>query len=248
MIDTKSREELASVVEDYLDDRISAFTFDQRIHEIETCDDSVSALVANLWSFYDDCKDHKAVLNKVEWDFMQRVLLFLRTDNEIADSFDANARHARDWSQWLALSLLLAQVVLLIVDFSFLISVCLIGAIASYLIFLRRESLEKKLFSKEERTRSYWLETAYYPFTGYGEIAQAVKTTGFRKARYPKRLLGRRIRSWMECKFMDNIHLPLTRILLYVLFSPLILLYQCFPVSDRISSVHNELQHADKIG
>ena len=102
MIDRTARNQVTSAFEAFLDDRITAFEFDDRLQEIESEDRTVNEIIRAAWFHYDDCKDHKVCLSKAEWDYFQRLLLILGSDAEFTSS------PARRWSwdhgvAWLAL-------------------------------------------------------------------------------------------------------------------------------------------------
>lgn len=71
MIDRAARDEVILAIEDYLDDRIMAFEFDDRLQQVESRDETVTEVIHAVWGLYDDCKDHKVHLTKPEWDFLQ---------------------------------------------------------------------------------------------------------------------------------------------------------------------------------
>jgi hypothetical protein len=86
MIDRAARDKVIATFEAYLDDRITAFEFDDRLQDIDSEDRTVNEVVHAAWFHYDDCKDHKVHLSKPEWDYFQRLLLILRSDAELSSS------------------------------------------------------------------------------------------------------------------------------------------------------------------
>jgi len=240
MIDRKSREELTRAIEEYLGDEISAFDFDERINNIETEDESVSELILALWFFYGDCKDHHVVLEKPEWDYFQRILLFLRTDYSIADRYREIKKKKKDWTQLVALVALIVQASIILYDSNLLISTLFAGGLISIPVWMRRNEIKKELVPPEDRKQSDWLQLKLYPFSGYSDIALAKKKTGFVKESYPSMLVGRRIRSEVEEKLLLLDSTLRVWFLLHFIFSPIVLLVECFSISDSITESPNK--------
>lgn len=63
MIDRPARAKLVTAIEDYLDERIGAFVFDERLFEVapHSPDQTVRFVRNELWFLYDDCTDHLVV-------------------------------------------------------------------------------------------------------------------------------------------------------------------------------------------
>lgn len=226
MVDRIARDTMCKVIEDYLEERIMAFEFDEQINANDTQDESVLELTGALWNFYDDLKDHQVVLNKQEWGFFQRILLFLKTDNEISDQYSCELRSISDWTQWIALAALAIQLLLLVLYFDHALLIVLMGGFISLPIELRRMHLHKLLISPEERKARDWLGLNFYPFSSTLEMMQAARTTGYRKQPYPERLIGRRIRSEIiedAIKVNSNID----EWWFHFMFSPFKLLSEC---------------------
>ena len=79
VVNRSDRDALVEVINEYLEEKISAFTLDERLSKIEarTDDPTVQWVRAQLWYRYDDCKDHPVVGDKAEWDLIHRLLLLL---------------------------------------------------------------------------------------------------------------------------------------------------------------------------
>ena len=62
MIDRTNRDRLIETISSYLDEAITAFEFDDEIHEIAgaSTDLTVEYVRSALWYHYDDCKDPSA--------------------------------------------------------------------------------------------------------------------------------------------------------------------------------------------
>ncbi len=93
MIDRDCRNKLISAIKSYINEEITAFRFDEIImDEIETEDSTVNAIIALLWYFYDDCRDHKVYLIKRDWDFYHRMILILESNDILSRT------HNKIWS------------------------------------------------------------------------------------------------------------------------------------------------------
>jgi len=78
MVVAEDREGLRNCIREYLDEKITAFQFDEKLGAYRTSqDETVSAVALEMWSYYDDLKDHNVVALKQEWDYWQRLLLVL---------------------------------------------------------------------------------------------------------------------------------------------------------------------------
>lgn len=85
MIDRAARDKTVAVIEAYMNDEIKAFAFDDALCDIvrDTRDEAVREATQVLWYSYDDLKDHLIVTNKEHWNFLHRIILFLRSDTEL---------------------------------------------------------------------------------------------------------------------------------------------------------------------
>ena len=83
--DRECRNRLIDCINRYLTDSITSFQFDDELDAISasTHDSTVRLIASDLWNFYDDCKDHSVVLDKKSWDYIQRLLLVLESENEM---------------------------------------------------------------------------------------------------------------------------------------------------------------------
>jgi hypothetical protein len=86
MIDREARDELIGLIEGFLDERISAWTFESQGAAIKTSDPAVTESVGWLSHICDEAIDHPSRLPKSDWDFIQRLLLLLRSDAELVRS------------------------------------------------------------------------------------------------------------------------------------------------------------------
>jgi len=212
---------VTSAFEAFLDDRITAFEFDDRLQEIESEDRTVNEIIRAAWFHYDDCKDHKVCLSKAEWDYFQRLLLILGSDAEFTSS------PARRWSwdhgvAWLAL-----------VAFVGIASVA--GWGWHWFLWAVPFGVVSISISRYRRLREpeiLPLESACTPFGSVSQIRRLRRQLpGFRKRRYRVEVGGRKIRSEAAA--------CLARVFSYgywLVFSPLVLFFQGFPsTTTRLS-------------
>jgi len=232
MIDPKARRKLKRSIGDYLDEKSTAFEFDEQLQDIETEDESVQQAIANLWLFYDDCKDHKIVARKEDWDFFQRLILFMDSDLEIADLYDDEKRTKRNFTQLAALTALLIQVFMFIqgLDWS---AVTVLGALVSIPIWIVRRRYLDQLFTKRERSDSLRWQQKFYPFIGLGQMKRLAAKVDFHKAPYPKHLEDREIRKKSEHRLMMT-YSYLCIYGLHLIVSPAILLFEYFPAKNSL--------------
>lgn len=234
MIDRNSRDALADAIRAYLNDEITAFKLDECVQEVEPSKDAtVQVFARELWLSYDDCKDHRAMLDRTQWNLFQRMELFLRTDNE----FDARYRHVTRRSfhavQGAALIALVVQLAALCIHPELWKLLCLAGAFVALPVWILRRRLSHHLFTPEERRCSDGLCERYLPFVDFGDICRAVRTTGFRKQPWRPQLAARRARSRLMELLLWLLIPALLVVGLYVL-SPLVLLIECLPPSDTL--------------
>ncbi|MBK1854749.1 hypothetical protein JO972_07250 [Verrucomicrobiaceae bacterium 5K15] len=214
MIDRSKRNEAISALEAYLGDEITAFEFDDRIHDIESDDLTVIEVVHALWFHYDDCTDHKMHLSKQEWDYFQRLLLILRSDAEL--EFSRQSRwswdHALAWLAALGFGLIAIGLGwgwhLLIWSVPFgIISICI--------------SLYRK--SREPEPTSF--EIACMPFQSVSQIrALRDRVPEFKKRPYRNEIGKRRVRHPAQ----DSFHWAFCHAY-WILLGPAALFFQGFP-------------------
>lgn len=215
MQDRAARADLIDAICAYLDDRMMAFEFSERIDEIasDSEDQTVHFVVDELWGFYDDCKDHHVVLAKKEWDYIQRLILVLDSESEVHIS------RARCWSpdNGVAMAALaLFGVLLWGFQLSYWFIAAPFGALSMYLSDVRRR---RRYDSRSSA------EIALIPFASLGEIRGALaRNPAFRKQRYPANLILRRIRGPVEAT-LGAIRLRI----LWLVASPVVLLFQTLP-------------------
>ena len=216
MIDREARDKVIEAFEDFLDDRITAFEFDDRLQDIGSDDQTVNEVIRVAWSHYDDCTDHKVCLSKAEWDFFQRLLLILRSDAELLRS----CVEAKLWSwdhavAWCACAGFVGMALMIGWDWRVFPMIVLFG-ILSLAISRYRQRRGRKAESNE---------MACLPFESFSQIRRLLRQIpAFQKQRYRRELATRAIRS----SAMDGFN----RVLSYgcwMLLSPVALLIQGFP-------------------
>jgi len=84
MIDRQARTEMSDVIREYMAERTSAFELDDALDRLarSTEDGTIKFVRKLMWLHYDDCKDHRIVATKQEWDYFNRLRLLLESDAE----------------------------------------------------------------------------------------------------------------------------------------------------------------------
>lgn len=217
MIDREARDKVIEAFEDFLDDRVTAFEFDDRLQDIDSADETVNEVIRAAWCHYDDCTDHRVCWSKEEWDFFQRLLLVLRSDAELSHP----GTGAKLWSwdhavAWSACAVFVGMALMTGWKWQLLPVVLLFG-IPSLAIGLYRQRQWKGRGPNE---------IACSPFKSFSEIRWLRRQTPeFEKRRYRPELGLRAIRSGEMEVF--------NRLLFYccwMLLSPVALLIQGFPL------------------
>lgn len=214
-LDRLHREMLIDAIDRYLHEELTAFQFDELIFDIhgKTDDETVKHVIDYLWLFYDDCDDHKVVLNRVSWNCIQRLRLLLKSDANL----DFSEHHIWSRSQIVAAAALLAFTWLACA--SGIGSHLMIAAIPFGFVSIALSSWRRRLY----RSAANWDETLH-PFTSISQLLWVGHgVSEFRKEKYPSHLATRRIRrtfglpTWAQYPF-------------WLLYSPVILLVQLLPV------------------
>jgi len=81
-VDRDARGRLADVIASYMKGEIKTDDFDRAYHEIagQTEDETLPDLCIDLWLLHDDFVDHPIAVSKGQWDWLLRVLAFLKAD------------------------------------------------------------------------------------------------------------------------------------------------------------------------
>jgi len=218
-VDRESRDSLIASINAYLDESIDNFEFDERNSDVSasTSDCTVHDIVHFLWLHYDDCVRHKSGLSKPEWDYFQRLLLILHS----------NAQFRRSGKrQWTARQLVAGLAVLLYLVIAFLMgwgSQLLALGLPFGMLSIALAFSE----NCRETTVSPW-EAAIYPFARLHELRTVLESApGFRKRRYPPETIVRQYRSRLA-----SFTIELQTYAMWMMFSPLVLLFQALPRGD----------------
>jgi hypothetical protein len=221
IVDRQARERLIASINNFLDEKSSNFEFDEENHQncYTTKDITVDRVVHWLWYFYDDCKEHKASLAKPEWDYIQRLVLVLRSDAHL------KATGRRHWSlrQFSAAAGLLA----------FLWAACWIGWGKQLFALALPFGLLSIMLARwsDDRTvhaRSPWA-WALDPFDTISEMRAVYESAPeFRKRRFPRHKALQPIRS--ELGYFG---VQLNTYASWLMFSPVVLLFQALPRADE---------------
>ena len=218
MIDRKARVETAQAIRSYMNEETSAFQFDDALGKASsgTGDKTVRVIGRALWFHYDDCKDHKIVASKEEWDYFSRLLLVLESDGEMETT--------KSWREWHPLQGVAALLLLLFLVIAFREG---FGEhlLAYALPFGPPSMLLAWLNSRRRRKTTSMEASALTPFSTFGSLlAVRRKVGGFMKRRYPKAIGSRRIRDPIIDKLM---WVPWS--IAWSMFSPVALFFQMLP-------------------
>lgn len=226
-IDRQARSRLANTISRYMDGALTAFAFDDEIHEIgsQTADDTVDFVVNGLWFHYDDCKDHLAGLSKSEWDYFQRLILLLESDAVI------ERVRQRHWS--------LRQVVAGVGLIGFGLCVWRFGIgwhLFGFALLFGPISILLSYWRNRSERRQDEARLLLAPFLSFSELRSVRKTvSGFSKRRYPS---GAKIRA-VHSRLMTTVVWFQTAVL-WSFISPLILLFQTLPEKEVQTRIRQE--------
>lgn len=217
-VDRIYRDLLIETIDQYLGEKINAFAFDEAIHDIrkKTSDATVHEIVDILYCFYDDFEDHPVVVNRVGWNYIQRLRLILSTDASLT---------ASKQRIWTATQLIAATAVLAFAAIAYSTGV---GS-HLWLVAILLGPLSIGLHAWRERLakRYYNPDVTLYPFNSLAQILWVGRDAkGFRKERYPTGLESRRVRS-RSSAFVGYCQMYVC----WVMYSPASLVVQMLPVS-----------------
>ncbi|MCC6490142.1 MAG: hypothetical protein IT364_21835 [Candidatus Hydrogenedentes bacterium] len=230
MIDRKARDEMADAVERYLREESTAFELDDSLTRIAdgTDDDTVHDISKELWWCYDDNKEHKVVASKEEWDWFYRLILVLRSDGHI----EIIKRTRWTARQFIACcSLVVFALVAVISGFGIplLVVTILLGGVSMGLAYWQL-CLVNGAYERSQRSLS--------PFSSVSELLRMRrKVDHFQKLKYPSKLHSRRIRNPIVDYVMIALIYGIMGVPLWLLCSPLALLFQAMPENCSVSTV-----------
>jgi len=221
-VDRAARLALAEQIRQFLDEQTSAFRFDEALVPFHASSDPTVRFVARtVWFHYDDCQDHFVTLSKPEWDYFQRLLLLLESDQQI----ELISERRWSWTELLALGCLIGfgwcvwqfgwGLHLLAFSIPF-------GIVSMIIARLRERTISRGAY-----------DPILTPFASFAELSEAYRTTaGFAKKRYPRGLARRRIRSGVS-----EFGLRLQWYAVWLMLSPIPLLVQTLPISETRTRV-----------
>lgn len=240
MIDRQARDRMADAIRAYMDEKTGAFQFRDTLTHIASAteDDTVHDIDLMLWGYADEYKDHKIVASKEGWDHLSRLLLILDSDGNIE-----TVRVRRRWhiTQTLA-AVCMAVFVYALIPTGFgshLFGITWQLGIASMALTWMNRRRERRL------TRP--IDVTLMPFESVSNLLSVRRRiTGFVKTRYPKdTVMGRSIRSGLLSAICFGL-LCVYWGVMWLLFSPAVLLIQMFP--ERVRETRVTTARADETG
>jgi hypothetical protein len=223
-IDRKNRDLLTKAIREYLEEKTTAFEFDDEIFIIadDSKDPTVDEIAKALWCHYDDCKDHKVNLSKEEWDYFNRLILLLKSNAHLKV-----VKH-RNWSftQIIAVSLL-SFFCWHLYDYGF----------HPYLLFITAPlgviSILISRYHCKQTIKPTPNQIALMPFNSNSQLLSIRRTVpAFIKKIYPTAFEPKQIRSKGEERALS-----LQLYIAWLAFSPLVLFAQIFPRTEESASV-----------
>ena len=222
MVDRANRDRLIKEIQNFLNHKTNSFDFDYNIDKIANSSNDKTIKIAReyLWYFYDDIKEHKASLNKADWDVIWRLMLILHSNKSLSSKREFNYSTA----QVITFGYLLILAICYFIfgfNYQFLLLYFFGGILAIYLYY-----------KKEEQKIDY----SIYPFSSIAEILQLKREhKEFKKPKFNKELEEVKIRSKSEKALLD-----ISFWLFAILFSPIVLLIYSLPWRTLIVKVENE--------
>ncbi len=217
MVDRDNRDKLICEIQCFLNEKTDSFTFDKAIFDIDakTKDETIRFVITILWFYYDDLRSHKVAVDKEGWDMIQRLLLILNSDQEIVEKKERKYT-IRQPIALIALSLFVLAY--FYVGYSTMLLYVTIGLGVVSMLLSRWRTYANRTTVKKE----------LYPFSDTAQLLKLRRSVAsFQKERYKQQLKKRKIRSSFESAVL---HLPSR--LFWLVFSPIVLLYQSFPETN----------------
>lgn len=216
MITRSDRDSLISLIKKYTSEKIGAFDLDESLAELadKTKDETVSIVSNYLWYFYDDFEDHSIVASKEDWDLFQRFILLLKSDEEL------RLIEQKKYTIRQVLSAILLCIFCIAWwqfgwEFELLITSAFLGVFSIFISFWKQ---------KEEQNNTDDI-SELFPFNSFQQLMRIRKKQElFQKVKYNYKLEKKRIRSPEDDALMH-----LRSRLLWLIYSPVVLLFQSFP-------------------
>jgi hypothetical protein len=225
MVDRPSREQMIEAIQSYMDEMILSDQLDNMIGEITagTQDATVKTVGLAVWGLYDDLQDHLVVASKEQWDYLNRLLLLLRSDAE------ATVVRERFRLMHGAPLLAVGAYLCLIASTRFSIEGILGWAVPFGLVSMAFAWLRRRWAVKHAQKPP----TTPFP-TLSCLLAVRRSVEHFERKHYPRALAGRRLRSRVNEALLWTMWIPG-----WLIFSPIVLLAQALP--------HREIRLAPSI-
>ena len=218
MVIKKDRDFLISIINDYIEQKINSRKFEDTIESINSKDSAVNFAVKELWYFYDDFAKHYASLDKYAWNYIQRILLLLKSDNCI------EIKHRYKFTK-ANLSALLALIIYILIFLIFYKSYEPFTVYFLLNLFAMPVSLLISYYNQKLNfDKNIYL---YFPFNNYKELSKVRrKVQDFKKKKYKN--CNNPIRSKFEETSLNFLHK-----LLWFKLAPFALAFQAFPYKDE---------------
>ena len=199
-------------VKAYMNEHTINFDFDDALRKTmeATKDQTVHVIGRAIWGYYDDLKDHKVVASKQVWDYFNRLLLLLDSEEEVK----------RVW-RWHPTQVVAAIFLGMFLLYAYRASSWL--AIYAYALPFGLGSILLSWLRSRQRER---LPVA--PFASVSDLLRVRrKAIHFRKSRYPSGIASRTIRDRI-IEWLSRAYVLVGRCVL----SPLVLFVQMLPERD----------------
>ena len=216
MVDRTARDELADVLERYMAEEANSYELDEELmlRDWPRDDRTLNKAIRVIWLSYDDFVDHKVLGPKANWDQLQRIVLLLRSD----DQMEVTGGRRLTLRQVIPLACL-ALFVGAVAQFGWgwhLLAVSVPLGVVSMLLSWWRLARDQRHDTSEPVAS---------PYESVAELLAARRRVpGFRKRPYPPRIDKRRIRGPASEPVMWICFL-----VPWLLFSPVALLFQAWP-------------------
>jgi hypothetical protein len=215
MVDRASREQMIGAIQSYMDEAILSDQLDSMLGEISGGreDATVRTVGLAVWGLYDDLQDHLVVASKEQWDYLNRLLLLLRSDAE------ATVVRERFRLMHGAPLLALGAYLCLIASTRFSLDGIFGWAVPLGLVSMGFAWLRRRWAVKHAQKPS----TTPFP-TLSCLLAVRRSAEHFERKHYPRALAGRRLRSRLNEALLWALWIPG-----WLIFSPIVLLAQALP-------------------
>lgn len=216
MIDRNARNQLATLIRRYLDEEITPLDFIIELcDDFHDSDDTVIRFVFGTFFYSYGAAPDELVASKWEWGYIQRLLLLLDSNSTVT------IKHSSIWSltQLVAAALLMACLFIVMqtgFGYHLLIYIIPLGIGSILLTHFRRPEIQNNPYRE-----------ILMPFQSINDLHIAYESVNFVKRRHPRHLKSRRLRSPAMDVFISAYSL-----VSWVIFSPIVLLLQCFPHSN----------------